>query len=184
MVPPVSPVPRRLLAATTTLLLLPLLLLAGMVQAEPQYARCAPVINARGVRDACGHSINPSAVSYLPTSRKLVISGHEYIIHASEGEDGVFTLDGCYYGEGRTLGSGDIEASASLDFALGSMPTIETDPTGRLAINWAKVRLFVSPTSLQQTLSRSRREGAMLTSVLSRSANASACHPVGNAYKR
>jgi hypothetical protein len=112
--------------------------LVKTVALDPQYERCMPLLDARGVRDACGHPMNPSAISFLPTSRRLVVGGHEYLIHATEGPDGAFNVDGCYYGEDRTLGRGDIEGLASLDFSL-SKPSPTTDPTGRLATNWAKV---------------------------------------------
>lgn len=106
---------------------------------EPRYERCEALLDRREVMDVCGHSINPSAVAYLPSARRLVIAGQEYLIHATESGSGRLAVDGCYFGADRSLGRGDIEGIASLDFAL-SKPEPNMDPSGRLTANWAKVR--------------------------------------------
>jgi len=106
---------------------------------EPRYERCEALLDRREVMDVCGHSINPSAVAYLPSARRLVIAGQEYLIHATESGSGRLAVDGCYFGADRSLGRGDIEGIASLDFAL-SKPEPNMDPSGRLTANWAKLK--------------------------------------------
>ena len=48
------------------------------------YEDCQLVASAREVHDECGHQIQPSALAYLPTYRRLLIVGQEYILHATE----------------------------------------------------------------------------------------------------
>ena len=72
---------------------------------------------------ACDHEINPSGIVYQPSLQKLFIVGQEYIVHLTErrrpdGEIEKYDLDGCYYGAKLSLGRGDGEAAAGLDFAL------------------------------------------------------------------
>jgi hypothetical protein len=105
---------------------------------QPEYERCEVLLDRSGVMDACGHSMNPSAVAYLPSSRRLVVAGQEYLIHATDIGEGRFEVDGCYYGSSQSLGRGDLEGIASLDFAL-SKPEPADDPSGRVTNNWTKV---------------------------------------------
>mmetsp|Transcript_10390 Transcript_10390/g.29585 ORF Transcript_10390/g.29585 Transcript_10390/m.29585 type:complete len:398 (-) Transcript_10390:99-1292(-) len=85
------------------------------------YSGCETILTEEDLMAACNHLINPSGIVYQPLRKKIYVIGQEYILHMSEieFESGFeLTIDGCYKGDNLTLGRGDGEAAASLDFDL------------------------------------------------------------------
>lgn len=70
----------------------------------------------------CGHLINPSGLVYQPSIGKLYAVGQEYIMHLNETRTDIgdyeYHISGCYKGSKLSLGRGDAEAAAGLDFDL------------------------------------------------------------------
>lgn len=87
-----------------------------------EYSRCRTIVRLEDIMETCGHAINPSGLVYQPTLNRLFAVGQEYIMHLNETrtEDGEFEykIAGCYKGSRLSLGRGDTEAAAGLDFDL------------------------------------------------------------------
>eukprot|EP00873_Tetraselmis_striata_P027305 jgi/Tetstr1/447569/TSEL_034947.t2 len=90
--------------------------------APVEYTDCKSIVTMDDIMATCGHLINPSGLVYQPSIGKLYAVGQEYIMHLNETRTDIgdyeYHISGCYKGSELSLGRGDAEAAAGLDFDL------------------------------------------------------------------